>query len=371
MRKEQITDKEAFCMAFLFISGSTLILGVGGDAKNNAWMAGIAGAIMAAPMILVYSRIVSLFPSKDLFEILECVLGCIPGKIVCIIYVWYAFHLGVLVFRNFGEFVSTVALPETPMLASIFVLGLVCIYNVKSGVEVISRISAYFLPVLILIIIVVQLLTLPSLEPKFLKPFLGEGLMPVLKGGFDAFAFPFGETVILMGCFFSLKTKKSPYKIYFSAVFLACTLIVLLTLRNIMILGSTIQFYYFPSHIAVSRISVGEFIQRIELTVALVFIICVLIKSSVCLLVTCRGISRIFRLQDYRSIVIQVGLLMVFMSQIIYADSMMMRYWAFNVYPYYAVPFQVIIPIAVWITAEIRKKKLVCQNSASAAQQDS
>lgn len=371
MRKEQITDKEAFCMAFLFISGSTLLLGIGGDSKNNAWLAGIAGAIMAAPMILVYARIVSLFPGKDLFEILECVFGSILGKIVSLIYIWYAFHLGILIFRNFGEFVSTAAMPETPMLASMFVLGLVCIYNVKSGVEVISRIGAYFLPVLILIIFVVQLLSLPSLEPKFLKPFLGEGLMPVLKDGFDVFTFPFGETVLLMGCFSCLKTKKSPYKVYFSAVFFACILIVLVTLRNIMTLGNTIQYFYFPSHTAVSRISVGEFIQRIELTVALVFIICVLMKSSVCLLVTCRGISRVFHLQDYRSIVFQVGLLMVFMAQIIYEDSIMMRYWAFNVYPYYAVPFQVILPVAVWITVEIRKKRLVCQNSGSAAQQGS
>ena len=35
-----------------------------------------------------------------------------------ILYIWYVFHLGALVFRNFGEFMNIVALPETPMMIS-------------------------------------------------------------------------------------------------------------------------------------------------------------------------------------------------------------------------------------------------------------
>jgi spore germination protein KB len=35
-----------------------------------------------------------------------------------------------------------------------------------------------------------------------------------------------------------------------------------------------------------------------------------------------------------------------------------MSYWAFKVYPYYAFPFQVILPIIIWILAEIKAKKM-------------
>lgn len=71
MQKEQITDKEAICLLIVFVIGTSLIIGSGGDAKNDAWLAGIIGVIMAIPVLLVYSRTVSLFQGHDLFDILN------------------------------------------------------------------------------------------------------------------------------------------------------------------------------------------------------------------------------------------------------------------------------------------------------------
>lgn len=208
MRKEQITEREAIYLLTTFLMGSTLIIGVGGAAKNDAWIAGIAGIIAAIPIVFIYSRIISLFPGKDLFDILNITIGRVAGKIVAFIYIWYSFHLGALVIRNFGEFVNTVALPETPIFVPMFYLGLVCVIAVRSGVEVIARIAAYILPLLVFIIGMVLLLAIPIMHFNYLKPVLGNGLTPVLKGGFNAFSFPFAETVLFMGVFFSLNKKK-------------------------------------------------------------------------------------------------------------------------------------------------------------------
>ncbi|MCX8131313.1 MAG: endospore germination permease [Clostridia bacterium] len=358
MRKEQITDKEGICLITIFTMGSTLILGIGGDAKNDAWIAGIAGIIIALPLILIYSRISSLFQGKDLFDILNIVLGKVGGKIVSILYAWYAFHLGALVIRNFGEFINTVAMPETPMLVPMLFLGLVCIAAVKSGVEVMGRLSAYFLPIVIFIILVVNILAIPQFNISYIKPILGGGFSPIIKGGFSAFSFPFAETILFIGVLFTLKTKKSPYKVYFAGILFAGTVIVMLTVRNIVILGDLLGRLYFPSHVAVSRISIGDFLQRIEIAVAFVFVVCALIKSSICLFVASKGVSKIFNLHDYTSIVIQTGLLMIFFSYIVYENIMEMRYWAFKVYAYYAFPFQVIFPLLIWILAEVKTKKI-------------
>ncbi|MCX7921970.1 MAG: endospore germination permease [Clostridia bacterium] len=357
MRKEQITDKEAICTLIIFIMGSTLILGVGGEAKNDAWIAGILGIVMAIPIILVYSRILSLFPGKDLYEILSITLGKILGKVIAVLYIWYAFHLGALVIRNFGEFVNIVAMPETPIFVPMICLGLVGIIAVRSGVEVIGRLSAYMLPAILFIIAVVQILVIPRFDPSHIKPILANGLGPVLKGGFSLFSFPFAETVLFIGVFFSLKTKKSSYKVYFFATIFAGAIIVFITLRNIAVLGGLLGNLHFPSHVAVSRISIGEFLQRIEVAVAIVFVFGVFIKSSVCLFVACKGIGRLFNLNDYRTIVIQTGLLMIYFSYTVYDSAMEMRYWAFKVYAYYAFPFQVIIPILLLVAAEIKVRK--------------
>lgn len=358
MHKEQITDKEAICLLITFIMGSTLIVGVGGSAKNDAWIAAIMGIIAALPFVFMYSRILSLFPGRDIFDILNISTGKVIGKTIALLYIWYAFHLGALVMRNFGEFVNTVTLPETPMLVPMFYLALVCIIAVRSGVEVMARISAFVLPVLLFIIVIVQLLAIPEFHLNYLKPVLGNGIAPVLKGGFSAFSFPFAETVLFTGIFFALKNKRSPYKVYFSGLLLAGAIITAIAIRNIGVLGTLSESLYFPSHVAVSRIIVGDFLQRIEVSVAIIFAFGAFIKISVCLLVACIGMGKLFNLKDYRSVVIQTGLLMVYFAYILYDNIMLMQYWAFKVYPYYAFPFQVILPVLIWIAVEIRARRI-------------
>ena len=358
MQREQITDKEAICLFIIFVLGSSLIIGIGGDADNDAWIAIIVGLIMAIPMLLIFSRILSLYQGKDLFDILNLTFGKVIGKMITILYIWYAFHLGALVLRNFGEFTNIVAMPETPMFVTMLCLGLVCIMAVKLGIEVLGRTTTYFFPVLVFILVLVQLLVIPQLHLHYIKPILGNGLTPVLKGGFSTFSFPFAETVIFMGIFSSLKTKKSPLKVYSWGILIAAIVMIITTIRNIAVLGNMINSYYFPSYAAVGTIKIGDFVERIEVTVSFVFVFNVFIKTSICLLVACKGFGKVLNLKDYRSIVIQMGLLMIYFSYTVYDNSMEMKNWAIRVYPFYAFPFQVILPIIIWIFAEIKARKI-------------
>ena len=357
MRVEKITDKECICILMLYIMGTTLILGIGGKAKNDAWLAGITGILLSLPMIFIYSRIQAVFPGKDLFEILELIFGRLFGRVISLIYIWYAFHLGALVLRNFGEFVKTVALPETPMFFPMLCMALLCIAIVRLGIEEIGRFSAYMLPVLLIIIIIVQFFALTVFKLENLKPILDGGLKPILESGFSAFAFPFAETVLFLGITFSLKTRKAPYKVFFTSVLFAGFIIVALTIRNIGVLGQMTSMIYFPAHVAVSRINIMDFVQRMELTVVIVFIMGAYVKSTVCLYVASKGIANILKLKDYRSVVMQMGLLMLYLAYILYSNIMQMRYWAINIYQYYAFPMQVILPIIIWIFAEVKRKK--------------
>ena len=365
MQKEQISDKEAICLIIEFIIGSSLIIGIGGDAKNDAWIAGITGLFMAMPMLLIYTRILSLFHGKDLFDILNMTLGKVISKVVAFLYIGYAFHLGALVIRNFGEFINTVAMPETPMFIPMLFLGVVCIIGVKLGIEVIGRINTYFIPLIMFVLILVQTLSIPKLHLNYLKPVLGNGLIPVLKGGFSTFSFPFAETVLFVGVFSSLQSKKSPRKVYFWGILISAVIVIATTVRNISMLGNMLDSFYFPSYAAVSLINIGDFLQRIEVSVAIVFVFSVFIKASICLFVTCKGIGKVFKLSNYRSVAIQTGLLMVYFAYILYDNTMQMKYWAFKVYPYYAFPMQVILPIILWIFAEVKSKHRNSESSQS------
>jgi spore germination protein KB len=127
-------------------------------------------------------------------------------------------------------------------------------------------------------------------------------------------------------------------------------------LRNIALLGPLAQIQYFPSYIAARIIDVGDVLTRIEGTISMNFIISGLTKISLCLLVAAKGIAHLLGVSNYRRILIPVSVLALAISVTLYTSAMEM--FAFiNVYPYYAMPFQVFIPILVWLLAEIKIKR--------------
>jgi spore germination protein KB len=336
--------------------GSSLIIS-GGIAKNDSWIAIIAGVVMSIPILAIYTRMISLFPGQNLYDISVTVFGNIIGNIITIIYSIYAFHLGALVLRNFGDFIKIVALPETPLIFSIFCIGIISIIAARLGIEVMARTSTFFLPIFFFILVIVLILVIPQFKAEYLKPVLGYGIYPVLTGGFAIFSFPFCETVLFICLFSSLKSKKSPFKVYKLGVLIPAIVFIITAIRNIGVLGNTISTFYFPSYEAIRRIKIGDFLQRIEVTISFLFFIGVFFKSSVCLLAAAKGVSKLFKLNDYRSVVIQIGLMMIYFAYIIFDNIIEMKLWASKVYPYYAFPVQVIIPVIMWIIAEVKMRK--------------
>jgi spore germination protein KB len=357
LNKEKISDTQGIKLVILFIFGSTLVMGTGGQAERDMWISTAAAILLSIPLYMVYSRILSLFPGKDLFEILELNFGKFFGKLISLLFIWFAFHLGALVIRNFGEFIATVALPETPKIVSMLIFTLLCIWGAKAGIETLAKCSEYFLIFVMSLIILFGLLVIPNMDTDNIMPIMGNGFGRAMAGVLSAITFPFGEAVVFMMVFSSLRNKKSSYRVFIPALILAGMVVVYISLRNIMVLGpSTIKAVYFPSYSVISRVNIGNFLQRMEIAVTVVFILSGYVKVTVCLLGATKGVARILGFDDYRILVTPVGLLMVNLSYIIYKDIMEMFDWAFKVWPYYAFPFQVILPVMIWIFIELKQR---------------
>jgi spore germination protein KB len=87
------------------------------------------------------------------------------------------------------------------------------------------------------------------------------------------------------------------------------------------------------------------------------FTIGAFIKMNIYLLVCCKGIAKVLKCNDYRFIVLPISLLMInlayfeFESMIDYYDFVEVWYW-------YASFFEVLLPITILITIELKKKSL-------------
>lgn len=358
MSKEIIPAGQSISIAVLFISGSSLFMGTSGGSGNSSWIALFFAISLAVPLMLIYARLHVLFPGKDLYDMLISVFGAVFGRMLSCLYIWYALHLGALVLRNFGEFSKTVALTATPMIAPMLVIGLLCVWVVSAGMEVLGRSAKFLLLFSFIVIVLIQLLSVPKFEYHHMKPLLDSGWGPVFADTAGSFTFPFAEIVIFLGAFNVLPAKGSATRVLVSGTLIAGIIIIFVTLRNLLVLGPDIlSSLYFPSYVAVSRINIGDFLTRIEGSAAIVFVTALFIKVSLCLYVTCNGVSKVFKLKSYRSVVLQMGLIMVYLSDFIYKDIMEMQYFAYHIYKVYALPFQVVIPVMLWIAAEILSRR--------------
>ena len=343
-------------MMVLFIIGSTLVVGVSDAAKQDNWLSVILAMIMALPILMLYARLIHLFPGKDLYTIIHQVLGPIAGKAISLLFVWYAFHVGALVIRNFSEFLSEIALTETPQYFIQLVFVLLCIWAVKGGIEVLGRWTSFVFNILLVVAIGLILMSLSKINFANFTPILDKGFRPVIDGAFSVFSFPLAETVVFISILSFLKPGASSYKVYNLSLLIGGCIILFSVFRNIAVLGFPfLSTQYFPSYITVSLIDFGEFFRRFEVLAAVVFLLCGFVKVSICLFCTATGIARIFNVTDYRIMTAPVAFLMINLAIVIYPNMQEMFEWM-KVYKYYAIPFQVLLPLILWIGAEAKAR---------------
>jgi len=204
------------------------------------------------------------------------------------------------------------------------------------------------------------------MEIRNLKPFIYSGLKPLFNGALSTFTFPFAETVIFMGILYSLKSKKSYYKVYTIGILLGGAIIFSTSVSEMLVLGpDAYASYNFPAYAAVSMIDIKEFITRMEIIVSTTFLIGGFIKISMCTLFCCKGISKLFSFNDYRFLVTPIGILIIITAISSYGSLMEMSEWINETWNSYALFFQVILPIVILIGAEVkvRGKKKILGNS--------
>ena len=125
---------------------------------------------------------------------------------------------------------------------------------------------------------------------------------------------------------------------------------------------------YFPSFNMARTIHIGEFLSRIEGSISVNLVLAGITKISVCLICAAKGISSLFQIKNFKHMILPMALLAMALSAILYKNIIEM--FAFlKYYNIYAVPFQLFIPVIIWIAAErfVKKKKPIneSQNAAT------
>jgi spore germination protein KB len=356
MPNEVIEEKSGFLMATMFINGSALIFMEGLGAQKDIWLAVIAAMIMSVPVLFIFTKLHTLFPGKNLFDICENCFPKIIAKLMILLFTLFFFDVSIEGFMNYGYFIHTVAFNLTPLRVPVIINVILCIAALKSGIKTLGRWSGFAALILFASLLMLLMMSIPNMNPGNFRPVLSQGLAPVLQGGFEILSYPFAYMVPFLAVFTNFEKSNSPYKIYFFSMLAGGIIVMLIYATNIAVLGPEIASkLYYPTYVTASIIKIG-FVQRIEILASIIFSLGGFVELSVYMLAATKGITKLFHCSDYKTLVIPIALLMVNISFFHFEN--IVQYFEFGVtsWPYYSFFFEGILPLVVLIFALIRKK---------------
>lgn len=339
------------------IGRSTLIMPVE-IARQDGWLAILLGGLCAAGVFLLWLALGLRFQGLSPVDYTRRVLGNFFGIPVVVLYLWFFLHVGAGVARNFGELYATAIMPKTPIVVFIGMLAFLTALTVRGGLEVITRLAELLLPWLVLSVVGLNILTFATpglMHWEYLEPILGSGWLNVLRGTLLSFIFPYGEAVVFLIIlpFLTQPDRTRPYAL--GSLGFVTLLLALTHLRNLAVLGPVeIARLNLPSLAAIKLINLGEFLQRLDALAVFIWTFGTFLKTAVLQYTVCLGSAELLGLKDYRPLAFPVTLLMTSLAIIIYENFAQMRSVYSTIYPFYALPFTLLLPALTYLAAVVR-----------------
>lgn len=335
-----------------FIFGSSAVMNPAASAGQDVWLAGLFGLGGGVMLMLLYTKISLLNPSLTLIEILQTAFGKYLGNLLSLLYIGYFIHLAALVLRDFGEHMAVTVYYTTPLVFTMGSFALLASYCLKKGLEVSARAAEMLMPYLFIFLTVIFFLLIPEYNTENFFPVLEKGFSPILKAAFNILTFPYGETVVFLMIFPALYSAKRLRKVSLLSVLIMGLILLSVTVRDLLSLGpDLLTRLVFPPSLST------ELTQEIQLEplISVNLLLGGWIKITICMYGAVVGIAQLLKLDDYKPFVLPLAILCVAMAIWLFPDVFEMLDWATAVYPYYAVPIQIIIPVLILIITNFKK----------------
>jgi len=327
-------------------------------ARQDAWLsimvATVAGLLIARLVVSLSLR----FPGRTLVEYAEEILGKVPGKIVGLMYIWMFFlYVGAGAVREFGVFMVTAVMPETPLLVFCILIVAVAAYAVRNGLEVLSRFNQLFIPLVGLLAIVFAL-SVKDMKIARLLPVFDTGLIHIVKGGVTP-AMWLGQIVTFAMIIPYLNRPRDAHRVATLSLLLIGFFLTVSILEALLIFGPNVSAaWVFPTFNAVRVVSIANFLERLESVIVAVWVLGAFVKVGVFYYAAVLGSAQWFGLRDYRPLVAPVGVLLVALSILLWGENIVeMLYFLTEVYaPFSLLVFEVGMPLLLLIIALARRK---------------
>ncbi|MFN7249348.1 MAG: endospore germination permease [Anaerobacillus sp.] len=358
----KISNLQFFILVFFFTIGNTIINApalIVSQAKQDAWISNILALTFGLCLVLFYCYLGTKFPNKSIVQYSEIILGKVIGKMFSLFLISYFFIIASLMVRQFGDFMTTIIMPETPSLAIHLLFLTIIIIGAYLGIETLGRSGEIILPTLLLLLGIPFIFLLPETDIDNLKPIYENGFFPVMRGTISNIGLPYLQLIVILMLFPFVEDVKKVRKIFILGVFLGGVVLVAVILYSILTIGVILtEMKHYPPYFMAQKISIGDIIERLEVLIAGTWFITIFFKTTILLYAANLGLSQIFNYENSRPILFCLSYLLLILTQFISPNIVYFNDFFRNIIPPYSLTFGLLYPIVLVGIYLIRKKNL-------------
>ena len=300
---------------------------------SDAWIALLLGTFLGLLTLLIANWLGQQHPQKTIFQYSQTILGSFFGKILAFMYVWNFLRVVAVVVREFGEFMTTAFMPNTPIFVFIASLLLLAALAAIAGIEVLARTSEFIILLVATSLVAIVILSLGNWELNQLLPMFTSDLLSILKTAATIEVWKADAILAAMLIPFMIRPQKALVA-GAKATLAAGILITIGVIGALAIFGPyLLPSFRFPIHMYTRTINIGRILTRFEALLMVIWVAGVFVKTSVYLYFASLGLAQAAGLKEYKFLVLPLGVICATWSISLFENVAALEAMISNPYP--------------------------------------
>jgi spore germination protein KB len=276
---------------------------------TSMWYMMIIATGIALLVFTLFYHLLKKFPSKNIMEIYDIVLGPVFGSIFSLLIAIMLLYISIVSARKLSDVLMVYTLQFSPLGFILLLLMIAMVIQAYLGLESLARFSRLFFYVIIFGVFSLVVLSAQNYNINRIFPILGYGLGNTILRGVTSSTY-FRE-IIIIGIFAgSFQGTKHIKKVgYIGLIWSGIIFVISFLCITMFFPYAVVQELLSPMYVVASIIEYGRFFQRLESLFIFVWSICSVVSISLLFYSSLAVYCHIFRITDKRPVILPYGII--------------------------------------------------------------
>jgi spore germination protein KB len=283
--------------------------------QNAAWMMPILSGLLFSIALFLLLKTLSIFPDKNLFEVIQKLLGKYFGFIICLVIFILTSYAISFDTRTYANIIRAFYFTTTPNLIIYAILMFVCAYGANKGIQHIGSVAYLVIFYVLFSFYLVLFISIHDSNLDAIFPIWGTGKLEIMKESFPR--------LTLFADFF-LFTILMPYmtstKVFHKSIWIAFGVVIFQLVSGILLFiclfDMSLKGVGYPFHSTIRYISFGKFFANIEILFFPIWLLATFIRFSSMLFINSLMFGQIFKIKDFKFLIPSLSVIFLLIGMI-------------------------------------------------------